>query len=138
MQWKLNTLVEGATYRTINEKTTYYKISPDESPYVLSKFQQKQESDHIFRLYSKGVTPNISNEKPLIPYVYYLNIFNKMERTFSVNRGKTLSVNEVVRKYMLTKNVTLRRVESRFLTKAVEDWILSEQRYHFMVEGCIK
>lgn len=133
MQWKLNTLVEGATYRTINEKTTYYKISPDESPYVLSKFQQKQESDHIFRLYSKGVTPNISNEKPLIPYVYYLNIFNKMERTFSVNRGKTLSVNEVVRKYMLTKNVTLRRVESRFLTKAVEDWILSEQRYHFMV-----
>ena len=57
MQWKLNTLLEGAIYRSTNEKQPYYKISPDESPYVISKFQQKQESDYIYKQYNKGLTP---------------------------------------------------------------------------------
>ncbi|MDA9461921.1 hypothetical protein B835_1848 [Enterococcus mundtii 3F] len=133
MQWKLNTLLEGATYRSTNEKTTYYKISPDDSPYVLSKFQQKRESDHIYRQFNKGLLPNIPNGKLLIPYVYYLNIFKQMERTFSVDRSIRFSVNEILRRYLRTKNITLNRLENRYLTKAVEDWILSEQKYPLMV-----
>ncbi|WP_066025006.1 QWxxN domain [Enterococcus mundtii] len=135
MQWKLNTLLEGAIYRSTNEKTTYYKISPDESPYVISKFQQKQESDYIYKKYNKGMVTNTSifNGKLLVPYVYYLNIFNKVERTFSVDRSKTFSANEIVRRYLRSKNVILKRLQNRYLTQAVENWILSEKRYPLMV-----
>ncbi|WP_238046434.1 QWxxN domain [Enterococcus mundtii] len=126
MQWKMNTLLEGGTYKDTDEQTIYYKLSPPESPYVISNFQHKQDSDQIYRAFSRGYNSELSTEKPIIPYVYYKNIFDKQEETYSVNPG--------VRNYLLTQKVPTIPQETEGLTKALEDWILSEPNYYHMVE----
>ncbi|PTO42137.1 QWxxN domain [Enterococcus mundtii] len=126
MQWKMNTLLEGGTYKDTDEQTIYYKLSPPESPYVISNFQHKQDSDQIYRAFSRGYNSELSTEKPIIPYVYYKNIFDKQEETYSVNPG--------VRNYLLTQKVPTIPQETEGLTKALKDWILSEPNYYHMVE----
>ena len=111
MQWKMNTLLEGGTYKDKDEQTIYYKLSPPESPYVISNFQHKQDSDQIYRAFSRGDQSELSTEKPIIPYVYYKNIFDKLEETYSVNSG--------VRNYLLTQKVPTIPQENRRFDKSI-------------------
>lgn len=126
MQWKTNTLLEKNEYKKIDPQTTHYKLSPWEDPIFARKQEQRSESNQIYEDFINKRDAMLSHEHPLIPYVYYLPLF-QLRR--NIPKGNIEMRKKLVQLGIPVKDETLQAVAI-----AVDNWIMAGEKYKIITK----
>lgn len=125
-QWEINTILGDWYCPTINEHSTYYKISPAEEPFFVRMKDLKKESDLLYDLSIKRYIRRLSYISPVVPYVYYRKLFDK--------RDQTESAFKKLCKWIADKHIPLEEETLHAMVRTLQSWMSRPYQYTEMIE----
>ncbi|MGM9903515.1 MAG: QWxxN domain [Enterococcus sp.] len=126
MQWTINTLLVGRTYKKITIDTIHHHLMRTEH-YMITDFKkQKKESEQIYADFINDRTNTVPKEQPLIPIYANYELFK--------HREKTAAVNDAIRKFLLDKKVSFANQSASELVRKLRGWIFEGELYAKIVE----
>ncbi|THE16152.1 hypothetical protein E1H99_00935 [Enterococcus hirae] len=121
MQWKINTFLEGYTYKQITLQTVYHQLSKSEGAEDIYYNRYKNEHKQIFADFINGRKPSIPQSKP-IGLIYYNPLLFE-------NRKKTPVVNQAIKKFLIDHKVPFKEESPREIVRGMQQWILGGETY---------